>query len=156
MIIISSIALHMQNPFLWFLRDRFLRSSGHFTRVKIFQHRDQPDGVVRGQAGDRHQPDGSEPVERNEVHKDVYDAHDDVKDTNYKGRKQAEPLVAGEAIEDSREAGNVEPAPDDRPDPVAGVGAPQKSTKDIDDPDQNEADTNIPDENTSEKMCAHP
>ena len=142
-------SLNMQNPILRFLRDRFFRRRGHFTGVKPFQHGDQPDGVVRGQAGDRQQPDGGEPVERYEVHEDVYDADDNVEDADYQGREEAEPLVVGEAVEDSREAGNVEATPDDRPDPVARVGAPQKGTKDIDDPGQNEADTNIPDGNKS-------
>ena len=69
------------------------------------------------------------------------------------GRRQ-NLLLLGEAIEDSWEAGNVEATPDNRPDRVAGVGAPQKGTKDIDDPDQNEADTNIPDEDESNvKAC---
>ena len=57
-----------------------------------------------------------------------------------------EPLVFGEAVEDCGKAGNVERTPDDRPDPAAGAGATQESTKDIDDPDENEADANIPDE----------
>ena len=52
----------------------------------------------------------------------------------------------GEAVEDCGTAGNVERTPDDRPDPVAGARATQESTKDIDDPDENEADANIPDE----------
>ena len=138
--------LYIQNPILRFLRNRFLRR-GHFTGVKPFQDEDQPDGVVRGQAGNRQQPDAGEPVERYEVDKGVYGADEDVEDADYKGRVKVDPLVVGEAVEDSRDAGNVEATPDDRPDAVAGVGAPPKGTKDIDDPGQNEADTNIPYEN---------
>ena len=140
--------LHMQNPILRvLLRDRFLCSRSscrHFTGVKPLQHRDQPDGVVHGQAGDRQQPDGGEPVERYEVDEDVDHADDDVEYADHQGREKTEPLVLGKAIEDSREGSNIQDTPDDRPDPVAGAGPTQKSTKDIDDPDQDKADAHIP------------
>ena len=94
------ISLHMQNPILMLLRDRFLCRSRHFTGVESLQHSDQPDGIVHGQAGDSQQPDGSEPVEGYEVDEDVDDADNDVKYADHKGWEKAEPLVHGEAVED--------------------------------------------------------
>ena len=56
-----------------------------------------------GQAGDRQQPDGGEPVERYEVHEDVYDADDDVEDaTTYRSAltRKIKPKLNGRATID--------------------------------------------------------
>ena len=139
-------SLYMQNIILRLLWCRFL-SSRHVTGIKLLQDGDQPNDVVGSQAGDCQQPDGGEPIQSYEVDEDVDDAHNDVEDADGKGGEKAKSLVLGEAIKNPGEADNVEDTPDDRPDPVAGgVGSSQEGAQDIDDPDQDEADANIPEE----------
>merc|ERR1719391_1685394 len=88
----------------------------------------------------------SKPVEGDEIHKSVDDAHKDVERTDAEGGDEEEQVVLVQAVEDAGEAGNVEDTPDDRPNPIAQIRPVAKEgTQDIDDPDEDQADAGIPD-----------
>ena len=122
-----------------------LCSSRGFTIVKLVQQSDQPNGIVHSQPHYQEQPNSSKPVESDEIHKSVDDAHKDVERTDAEGGDEEEQVLLVQAVENTGEAGNVEDTPDDRPNPIAQIrDVAKEGTQDIDDPDEDQADAGIP------------
>ena len=143
----------MENPILVLARSWWLFCSRSVTIVKLVQQSDQSNGVVHSQPYNHEQPNSRKPIESDEVHKSVNDAHKYVEHADAEGGDEEAHVLLGQAVEDASEAGDVDDTPDDCPDPIPEIRwAAKKGTQDIDDPDDDQADACIPETNQNESL----